>query len=251
MESHREGVLCVKVMILAAGMGSRMRPLTDTVPKPLAEIENRSLIDHILDRLVAQDMTDIVVNLHHLGDRLTEHLAARDDCQIHFSDESALLLDTGGGVAKALPLLGDAPFFVINGDVYWLDAIESIFSRMLKVWSPEKMDALLLLQPTVSAVGYRGRGDFTMDAWGVISRRPENQLASYVFTGIQILSPRLFESLPGGMPTGPFSLNLLYDRAMENGRLFGLRHDGLWMALNTLDSLSEAERVLKRLEGLG
>ncbi len=226
-------------MILAAGFGKRMRPITDTLPKPLVEVRGRALIDYVLDRCAEAGVTEAVVNLHHLPELLRRHLSHRPLPRIRFSDEPEIL-DTGGGVAKALPHLGEGPFIVANGDIIWLDGQVPAISRLLAAWSERRMDALLLLQPTVSAIGYEGKGDFVMGAEGELRRRHEWETAPFVFAGVQILHPRLFANAP----QGAFSLNLLYDKAMSAGRLFGLRHDGLWYHVGTPAAIKEVERYL-------
>lgn len=227
-------------MILAAGLGRRMRPLTDSRPKPLIEVRGRALIDYALDRLQAAGVRRVVVNLHWKGDLLRAHLANRRGLDILFSDESEALLETGGGVAQALPLLGDAPFYVVNADVLWLNGAKDALHRLAAAFSADSTDALLLLHPTVRAIGYCGPGDYHMLPDGRLRRRREGEVAPFVFTGVQILSPALFREAP----EGAFSLNLLYDRAQQAGRLFGLRHDGEWMGLNDPEALAAAEEAL-------
>ena len=229
-----------RAMILAAGMGTRMRPITDKKPKALVRAGNRTLIDRTIDRLVDEGIETVVVNLHHRGEMIERDLSGRDDGpEMLFSWEESLL-DTGGGVAKALPQLGSAPFLVANADVMWLNGPQSALTRLAAAWGDARMDALLLLHSTVDAYGYRGRGDFCASPEGRLVRRPENEVAPYLFTGVQILHPRLFD----GAPEGPFSLNRLYDRAIETERLFGIVHDGEWFDVGTLDGLEEAERYL-------
>ena len=217
-----------------------MRPLTDSRPKPLIEVRGRALIDYALDRLQAAGVRRVVVNLHWKGDLLRAHLANRRGLDILFSDESEALLETGGGVAQALPLLGDAPFYVVNADVLWLNGAKDALHRLAAAFSADSTDALLLLHPTVRAIGYCGPGDYHMLPDGRLRRRREGEVAPFVFTGVQILSPALFREAP----EGAFSLNLLYDRAQQAGRLFGLRHDGEWMGLNDPEALAAAEEAL-------
>lgn len=231
-----------RAMVLAAGLGARMRPLTDQTPKPLLQVRARSLIDRVLDRLAAVGVEETVVNLHYLGPALRAHLAERSSPRLLFSEEEELL-ETGGGIVKALPQLGDAPFFVVNGDVLWLDGTESALERLAWQWNDAEMDALLLLHPTVSAHGYDGPGDFRMDPWGRVSLRPERELAPFVFAGMQILSPRLFR----GMAAEPFPLMRLYREAAERGRLFGERHRGEWFHVGTPEALAETEASLADL----
>lgn len=230
-------------MILAAGLGARLRPMTDHLPKPLLTFAGRTVIDHALDKLVGAGVERAVVNVHHKAAMLRGHLVGRDRPAIVISDESDMLLDTGGGVARALPQLGAAPFFVVNGDTLWFDAGPDSLAVMIREFDPRRMDALLMLHPTINAIGYDGVGDFNMEPDGMLTRRPENEVAPFVFAGVQILSPALFE----GAPARPFSLNLLYDRAAENGRLYGIRQDGDWMNLNTMEGLIATARALDGL----
>ena len=232
-------------MVLAAGRGERMRPLSDSRPKPLIRLRGRALIDMALDHLRTAGVSDAVVNLHHLGDQIEQHLAACETPRISFLPE-ARLLDTGGGVRQALPLLGERPFYVVNGDVVWLDGRAPALARLAEAWSEARMDALLLLHPTAYALGYEGRGDFMMTPDGLLRRRREREVAPFVFAGPQILHPRLFE----GAPDGAFSLNLLYDRAIESQRLWGVRHDGEWFHVGTPDALEATEEALHFLNVL-
>jgi MurNAc alpha-1-phosphate uridylyltransferase len=231
-------------MVLAAGLGQRMRPITNTLPKPLIKVRGRAMLDTILDRLEDAGVRKVVVNLHYLGEMIETHLAERDSPGIVFSRE-ADLLETGGGVAKALALLGDGPFFVLNGDVCWLDGLTPALRRLAAAWNDEDMDALLLLHPTCSAFGYEGLGDYFMDPLGRLRRRQERQIAPFIHAGIQILHPRLFEAAP----EGSFSLNKLYDKAQEAGRLWGLRHDGEWYHVGTPQELRAVEDALHHLAG--
>lgn len=227
-------------MILAAGLGRRMGALTQALPKPLLQVGGRAIIDRVLDRLVDAGINRAVINLHHGAAMLREHLSGRDDLVLQFSDESASLLDTGGGIAHAMPLLGERPFYVINGDVLWFDRMGNALHALAARFSRARMDALLLLQPTVGAIGYGGVGDFLMGADGRLSRRPEREVAPFIHTGVQILRAELFKDCP----KAPFSLNHIYDRAAALERLFGLRHEGEWMELNRPDGLAAAERAL-------
>jgi MurNAc alpha-1-phosphate uridylyltransferase len=231
-----------RAMVLAAGLGERMRPLTDTTPKPMIKVRSQPMIDRVLDRLEAAGVSNTVVNLHHLGEKLERHLADRRRPKIVFSPEDDLL-DTGGGVAKALPRLGMQPFFVLNGDVVWLDGRTPALERLAAAWDDAAMDVLLLLHPTVFAHGYHGAGDFFMSPVGRLRRRCEREVAPYIFAGIQILHPRIFKDVPAGA----FSLNLLYDRAAEAERLQGLRHDGEWFHVGTPEALAEVEDALHHL----
>lgn len=225
-------------MVLAAGLGTRMRPLTDTLPKPLVPLKGKPLIDHVLDRLSAAGVTKAVINVHYHADQLEEHLARRTKPAITVSDERGVLLDTGGGVVKALPLLGKHAFFIHNSDSVWIEGMGSNLARMLAVWDPEKMDSLMLLALGASSLGYDGQGDFVMDAEGLVARRSEHRVAPFVFTGVSIAHPRMFK----GAPEGRFSLNTLWDRAIAAKRLYGIRLDGAWMHVGTPEALDDAER---------
>ncbi len=227
-------------MILAAGLGRRMGALTQALPKPLLQVGGRAIIDRVLDRLVEAGVGRAVINLHHGAALLREHLLGRDDLALQFSDESGGLLDTGGGVANALPLLGERPFYVINGDVLWIDRLGNSLHALAARFAPAQMDALLLMQPTVGATGYNGIGDFVMGPDGLLFRRKERQVAPFIHTGVQILQPELFTECPSGR----FSLNHIYDRAAARERLFGLRHEGEWMELNRPEGLAAAARAL-------
>ncbi|MBM3566656.1 MAG: nucleotidyltransferase family protein [Alphaproteobacteria bacterium] len=227
-------------MVLAAGLGTRLKPITDTTPKPLVPVAGRTLLDWALDRLEDAGVEKAVVNLHYLGEKIEKHLKDRGRPKIVFSRE-AERLETGGGIAKVLPELGPDAFFSVNADVMWLNGPGDALDRLIRHWNGETMDGLLLLQESVFAFGYEGQGDFLMDATGRIKRRPERELAPYLFTGVQILHPRLFK----GAPSGPFSLNVLYDRAIEAGRLYGIVHDGEWFHVGTADGLAEAEDYMR------
>lgn len=228
-----------RAMVLAAGLGKRMRPITDTIPKPMVEVAGQPLVDHVLDRFASVGVHDIVVNLHHLGHKLEAHLQRRRDMRITFSPETELL-ETGGGVTKALPLLGSGAFFAANADMLWFDGGTPALARLAEMWDEEKMDALLLLQRTVTAHGYDGAGDYFLDPLGRAKRRRGQAVAPYVFAGVQILHPRLFKEAP----QGAFSLNRLYDRAEESERLYGVAHDGLWFHVGTPDSIAATEEEL-------
>jgi MurNAc alpha-1-phosphate uridylyltransferase len=226
-------------MVLAAGFGERMRPLTLRVPKPLVELAGRPLIDHVLDRLTAAGVETAVVNVHYLPDVLEEWLARRAGTKpaIVISDERDALLDTGGGAKLGLPRLGPGPFFVHNADTVWTEGATPALSRMLSLWDPATMDALLLLAPLSSSLGYGGKGDFAMAPDGRLTRRAEKQVVPFAFAGVSLCDERLFAD----SPEGAFSLNLLWDRALAEGRLFGMRLDGHWMHAGTPEALAEAE----------
>lgn len=227
-------------MVLAAGLGLRLRPLTERTPKPLIPVAGKPLIDYVLDRLAGVGVEKAVVNVHWQAEKLRAYLSGRTKPRIEFSDETAELLETGGGVAKALPQLGPGPFFVLNSDMIWRDAYEDSLKRLAAAWDGERMDALLLVVQTINAIGYDGLGDFTMDPDGRLTRRDERFVAPYLYAGVQILHPRLFE----GAPAGRFSLNRLYDKAAENGRLYAILHEGDWMDVGHPEGLAAAERAL-------
>ncbi len=229
-----------RAMVLAAGLGLRMRPLTETRPKPLIEVAGRTMLDRALDRLVDAGVTDCIVNTHHLGAMIHDHLKGRERPRIAFSDE-ATPLETGGGVAQALERLGDGPFYVVNADVVWLDGRRSALVRLAEAWDDRRMDVLLMVHPTVRAVGYEGRGDFVVDPLGATRRRRETEVSPYVFTGVELIHPRLFADAP----KGAFSLNVLFDRAAADGRLHALVHDGEWFHVGTPEGLAEAEAAMR------
>mgnify|MGYP005654579979 FL=1 len=229
-----------RAMVLAAGLGERMRPLTDNTPKPLLKLQGHSLIDYALDRLQDAGIETVVVNTFYLADQMDEHLSKRSHPEILISREEERL-ETGGGVLNALPLLGDEPFFVINGDAFWLNGPTDALGRMHTLWDERHMDALLMMHATVDAYGFTGRGDFLLEPDGELSRRPEGEVCPYMFAGIQILHPRLFKS----MPEGVFSLNRMYDLAIENGTLYGMIHDGEWFHIGTQEGLEETDAFMK------
>ena len=234
-----------RAMVLAAGKGVRMRPLTDTMPKPLVAVAGKPLLDHVLDRLAGAGVEHAVVNVHYLGQMIVDHLKPRGRPHIVISDETGLLLDTGGGVVKALPELGDAPFYHINSDTIWIDGVQPNLVRLAEGFDAARMDALLLLAPTAGSIGYDGRGDFAMAPSGSLQRRGERAVAPFVYAGAAILSPRLFD----GAPQGAFSLTVLFDRAIAADRLFGLRLEGLWMHVGTPKSVAEAEAAISASTG--
>ena len=228
-------------MVLAAGLGTRMRPLTDTMPKPLVKVAGRPLIDHVLDRLVDAGVEKAVVNVHHFADQLIEHLGRRPRPRIAISDERGLLLGTGGGIRKALPELGDGPFFHINSDTIWVDGVKPNLARLAEAFDPAAMDALLLLSPTTDSIGYTGRGDFAMAPDGRLTRRRDRNTVEFVYAGAAILRPALFIDAP----EGEFPLTDIFDRAAKKGRLFGLPLDGLWMHVGTPAAVKEAEAAMR------
>ena len=228
-------------MVMAAGLGKRMRPLTDTRPKPLVELAGKPLIDHVLDRLRTAGVSKLVVNVHYLPDQLEAYLATRaDDFAITISDERALLLETGGGLVQAAPMIDCDPFLVVNSDNFWIDGPSDGLKLLASGWDDARMDALLLLVPQARAGNHRGQGDFHMDRFGRLSRRARSRVAPYVFTGIQIVSKRLLVDAP----SGAFSTNILWDRAIKAGRCFGLVHQGLWFDVGTPRSITDTEAAL-------
>ena len=225
-------------MILAAGRGERMRPLTDTTPKPLIPVAGRSMLDRSMDRLAQHGVRTIVVNVHHLGEQIATRLGSR--ARVVREDR---LLETGGSVKNALPLLGAGPYFILNGDGLWRDGSQPILSRMEAAWDPARMDALLLLHPIETAIGReaKDRGDYFLDPDGRARRRGEAAVAPYLFASISIGDSRLLQD----SPDAPFSLVKLWDRAQAEGRLFGLVHDGDWFHVGTPQALADAEAVLR------
>jgi MurNAc alpha-1-phosphate uridylyltransferase len=234
-----------KAMVLSAGLGTRMRPLTERMPKPLVEVGGKALLDHVLDRLAEAGVECAVINVHHFAEQIERHLASRTKPKITISDERGLLLGTGGAVVKALPELGDAPFFHINSDTIWIDGVQPNLARLAETFDPAVMDALLLLAPTTGSIGYAGRGDFGMAPDGRLRRRAEREVAPFVFAGAAILAPALFKDAP----QGEFPLTDLFDRAAVAGRLHGLRLEGLWMHVGTPDAIVSAERAIRGSTG--
>jgi MurNAc alpha-1-phosphate uridylyltransferase len=229
-------------MVLAAGLGKRMRPLTATRPKPLVEVAGKALIDHTFDRLRAAGVRKAVVNVHYLADRLEAHLKKRvQGIEIAVSDERAQLLETGGGLVHALPLIDADPFLVVNSDNLWIDGPLDSLRLLASAWDEEKMDALLLLVPLARAHCHGGHGDFHMAPDGRLRRRRPGGVAPFVFTGVQMASKRLLE---GEVPLGPFSTNVLWDRAIEKGRLYGLVHQGLWFDVGAPPNIRKTEEML-------
>ena len=226
-------------MLLAAGLGTRMRPLTDDRPKPLVQVAGRALLDHVLDTLEQAGVGTVVVNVHYCAGMMEAHLAARKSPKIILSDERSGLLDSGGGVKKALPHLGDEPFFILNADSIWREGAQPNLARLAAAFDPNRMDALLLLAPTADSLGYSGRGDFRRDDDGRLSRRA-GEAVPYVYTGAAILSPDAFQ----GFDDEIFSLNRLFDRAIAAQRLYGLPIEGLWMHIGTPEAVIEAEEAL-------
>ena len=227
-------------MVLAAGLGERMRPLTNGVPKPLVKVAGKALIDYVLDRLAEAGVDVAIVNVHYLADAVERHVRGRRHPHIIISDERSLLLGTGGGVVKALPELGAAPFYHVNSDSIWLDGAESNLRRLAAAFDPARMDALLMLAPSTGSIGYAGRGDFAIESDGRLRRRGDSEIVACVYAGAAILSPTLFSS----PPQGAFSLNLMFDRAENAKRLYGLRLQGAWMHVGTPEAIAMAEAAI-------
>ena len=229
-------------MVMAAGLGKRMRPLTATRPKPLVEIAGRTLIDHVFDRLRAAGVAKAVVNIHYLADALEAHLGNRvDGIEVAVSDERAQLLETGGGLKKALPLIDCDPFLAVNSDNLWIDGPVDTLKLLASNWDQARMDALLLLVPLARAHCHTGRGDFHLSPAGALRRRRPRGIAPFVYTGVQMLSKRLFEE---ALPEGPFSTNLIWDRAIAAGRAHGMVHQGLWFDIGRPENIRAAEEML-------
>lgn len=228
-------------MLMAAGLGKRMRPLTATRPKPLVKVAGKALIDHALDRLEAGGIERVVVNVHYFADHVESHLKARKSpMDILISDERARLLETGGGLMKAAPLLGDKPFLCANSDNLWIDGPRDSIAMLADLWDDSRMDALLLVVPHARANCHSGPGDFHMDPNGRLSRRKPGHVAPFVFTGVQIMSPRLLRDPPGDV----FSTNVFWNRAIEAGRLYGVSHQGLWFDVGTPQAIPVVETIL-------
>lgn len=231
-------------MVMAAGIGKRMRPLTATRPKPLVRVAGKALIDHSLDRIEAAGVGHVVVNVHYLADALEAHLAKQKrSFDIIVSDERNQLLETGGGMVKALPLLTGDPILIVNSDNIWTDGPQDSIRNLAHHWDGDRMDALLLLIRQASATGHGGRGDFHMDPSGKLSRRKPGRIAPFVYTGIQLISPRLLRDAP----EGPFSTNILWDRAIAEGRLYGLSHMGQWFDVGSPASIAPTEAALNEV----
>jgi N-acetyl-alpha-D-muramate 1-phosphate uridylyltransferase len=229
-------------MIMAAGLGKRMRPLTATRPKPLIEVGGKALLDHVLEKLRGAGVKKVVVNVHYLADALEAHLASRaHGLEVVISDERDLLMETGGGLVKAAPVIDSDPFLALNSDNLWIDGPADTLKLLASHWDDSGMDALLLLVPQARAFNHKGMGDFHMDRQGRLRRRARSHVAPFVFTGIQMVSKRLLREAPDG----PFSTNLLWDRAIEQGRCFGAVHQGLWFDVGTPKSIPMTEAALE------
>jgi MurNAc alpha-1-phosphate uridylyltransferase len=230
-------------IVLSAGLGTRMAPANNAVPKPLVKLGGKALIDQVLDRHVEAGVTRVVVNVHHKANLIEQHLKARRRPSVEISDEREKLLDTGGGVKKALPRLGNGPFLIHNADSVWIEGVGSNLARLMQAWDDARMDCLMMLALASHSLGYHGRGDFAFESDGRIRRRRmEQELVPFAFTGVSLAHPRLFE----GSPEGAFSLNLAWDRAIAAGRAYGIRMEGTWMHVGTPDALAQAEQQLAR-----
>lgn len=227
-------------MVMAAGMGKRMRPLTASQPKPLVRVAGKPLIDHALDRLADAGVAKVVVNVHYLADALEAHVRERKNPAVTISDEREMLLETGGGMVNAQGLLPD-PFFCLNADNIWLEGPCDAFHDLSNRWNPDEMDALLLMVPHARALNFRGKGDFNMDPLGRLSRRRSGRIAPFIYTGIQLVSHRLLRDAP----EGKFSTNILWERAIEEGRLFGIGFTGQWFEVGTPKAIKPTEEALK------
>jgi MurNAc alpha-1-phosphate uridylyltransferase len=229
-----------QAMVLAAGFGKRMKPLTDAKPKPLIEVAGRTLLDHALDAIAGAEIPKVTVNVHYLADQIEDHVKARDDIDVAISDERAEILDSGGGVKAALPLFNDGPLAVLNADTFWCERSGSTLARLGAAFDPDTMDMLLLLVRHEDAVGFDGAGDFTLGKDGRLARRGDAATAPYIYAGVAVMLP----SLTAGEADEAFSLNRLFDRAIAQGRLYGQVLDGLWLHVGTPAAISLAEEAL-------
>lgn len=231
-----------RAMIMAAGYGTRMRPLTNTTPKPLVKVHGRALIDHVIDRLIATGVHTFVVNIHYMGDQIASHVAKRKDATFIISDETDNLLDSGGGIYKAISHFKGEPFFHANADTVWVEGVSHALDRLKARWNDSEMDALMLLASTVTTICYDGRGDFMMDAEGRLTRVPQGRVSPFVWMSMEIVHPRLFD----GVTETKFSINPLWDKAIKKRRMFGQRLDGVWMHIDRPDAVAASEAYLAR-----
>jgi len=238
--SVRSAVRPHTAMVLAAGFGVRMRPITDRIPKPLVSVGGKPLLDHVLDKLAEAGVNTAVVNVHHLADQIIGHVATRARPEVTISDEREKILGTGGAVVNALPLLGSDPFFHLNADTMWIDGVRPNLARLAETFDPATMDILLLMAPTTASIGYKGAGDYAMAADGALKKKREGQIVPFVYAGAAIMRPELFADAP----QGAFELPIYFNKAEENGRLFGLRLEGVWMHVGTPDAIAAAERAI-------
>ena len=230
-----------RAIVLSAGLGKRMRPITATTPKPLIEVAGRSLIDHSLDRLAEIGVEQAIVNVHYLADLVEVHVGRRSEPKITISDERDQLLETGGAVKKVLPQLQGEAFLLLNSDSTWVEGVRPNLALLCDRWDPEHMDILLMLAPVVSCTGYSGLGDFEMDQAGRLSRRASQRMAPFAYAGALIMNPALFNDAP----EGKFSLNVLFDQTIRDGRLFGMRMEGFWLHIGTPDAIKAAENAIE------
>jgi len=229
-----------KAMVLAAGLGKRMRPLTENKPKPLIKVQGKTLLDHGLDALAQAGVEEVVINVHYHADQIEEHVATRKNLKITISDERDELLDSGGGIVKALPKLGKNPFYLINADSFWIEGFQPNLTRMAKQWNADSMDIMLLLSGMANAIGFNSKGDFDMDADGRLTRRCEGLVTPFGYAGAAIINPAIFKTAP----KGAFSINQQFDEAIEKERLFGMRLEGLWLHVGTPEAICEAEEAI-------
>jgi N-acetyl-alpha-D-muramate 1-phosphate uridylyltransferase len=237
---HGVTAIGTTAMVLAAGFGLRMRPLTGTRPKPLIEVNGKALIDYGFDRLREAGVKRAVVNVHYLPEQIEAWASRQSSPAIEISDERNEILDTGGGIARALARLGDAPFFVINSDSFWTDGKDSALDRLRKAWDGENMDCLLLLCPLSNAVGYDGHGDFVRADDGQLQRASRGEGRPLAYMGAFLVHPRLFAKAP----PGKFSMNVLWNSAIDRGRLSGVVHTGRWFHVGTPDAIALAETAM-------
>lgn len=231
-----------KAMVFAAGLGTRMRPLSDTIPKPLIKVAGKPMIDHALDRFAVAGLETAIVNVHHLADQIEAHLANRTNPKILISDEREILLDQGGGIGKALPLLGREPFFLCNTDAFWIEGPSQNLHRLAQAWNPATMDVLLLVAATAASIGVDWAGDFSMAGDGRLIRRAEREVAPFVYAGVGIIKPELFAAETREV----YRLAPFFFEAAEKDRLFGLRLDGLWLHVGSPEAIEEAESTIAR-----
>jgi N-acetyl-alpha-D-muramate 1-phosphate uridylyltransferase len=230
-------------MVLSAGLGTRMAPASNTLPKPLVQLHGKALIDHVLDRHAEAGIERAIVNVHHKADLIEAHLEGRRRPAIELSNERSKLLDTGGGVKKALPRLGTGPFLIHNADSVWIEGVGSNLARLMQAWDDTRMDCLMMLALASHCLGYQGRGDFAFESDGRVRRRKvEQEMVPFAFTGVSLAHPRLF----AGSPDGAFSLNAVWNTAIEAGRAWGMRMEGIWMHVGSADALAQAEQQLAR-----
>ncbi|HUO53946.1 MAG TPA: nucleotidyltransferase family protein [Rhodoblastus sp.] len=230
-----------KALVFAAGLGTRMRPITLSLPKPLVRVGGKAMLDHVLDRIEEGGVKDAIVNVHWLADQIEDHLAGRTAPRIAISDERDLLLDQGGGIVKVLKQFGGKPFFICNTDALWIDEPEPQVARLARAWDGDRMDVLLMLADMKTSLGVEGRGDFFRGADGRLSRPAAGEAAPYVYTGVGIIKSELFE----GCPLEPFRLAPFFFAAAERGRLFGLPLKGRWLHVGAPETIEKAEEIYR------